>query len=68
VTSAITQACPKVSFDPIPIHYCAPAGYAILKCNDKMFNGTGPCKNVSTVQCTHGIKPRGNTHVLQPKS
>nr|AEF33765.1 envelope glycoprotein [Human immunodeficiency virus 1] len=56
-TSAITQACPKVNFDPIPIHYCTPAGYAILKCNDKTFNGTGPCHNVSTVQCTHGIKP-----------
>nr|QRN66907.1 envelope glycoprotein [Human immunodeficiency virus 1] len=49
-TSAITQACPKVSFDPIPIHYCAPAGYAILKCNNKTFNGTGPCNNVSTVR------------------
>nr|AJW34984.1 envelope glycoprotein [Human immunodeficiency virus 1] len=54
-TSVIKQACPKISFDPIPIHYCAPAGYAILKCNDKNFNGTGPCKNVSSVQCTHGI-------------
>nr|ASU62734.1 envelope glycoprotein [Human immunodeficiency virus 1] len=63
-TSAITQACPKVSFDPIPIHYCAPAGYAILKCNDKNFNGTGPCKNVSTVQCTHGIKPVVSTQLL----
>nr|AAZ91896.1 envelope glycoprotein [Human immunodeficiency virus 1] len=62
--SAIKQACPKVSFDPIPIHYCAPAGYAILKCNDKMFNGTGPCKNVSTVQCTHGIKPVVSTQLL----
>nr|4YBL_A Chain A, Stabilized inner domain of clade A/E gp120 [Human immunodeficiency virus 1]4YBL_G Chain G, Stabilized inner domain of clade A/E gp120 [Human immunodeficiency virus 1] len=48
---------PKISFDPIPIHYCTPAGYVILKCNDKNFNGTGPCKNVSSVQCTHGIKP-----------
>nr|AAY32388.1 truncated envelope glycoprotein [Human immunodeficiency virus 1] len=48
-SSTITQACPKVSFDPIPIHYCAPAGYAILKCNNKTFNGTGPCHNVSTV-------------------
>nr|QRN66688.1 envelope glycoprotein [Human immunodeficiency virus 1] len=56
-TSTIAQACPKVSFDPIPIHYCAPAGYAILKCNNKTFNGLGPCNNVSTVQCTHGIKP-----------
>nr|ADH81988.1 envelope glycoprotein [Human immunodeficiency virus 1]ADH82006.1 envelope glycoprotein [Human immunodeficiency virus 1] len=63
-TSAITQACPKVSFDPIPIHYCAPAGYAILKCNNKTFNGTGPCNNVSTVQCTHGIKPVVTTQLL----
>nr|AGC80957.1 envelope glycoprotein [Human immunodeficiency virus 1] len=63
-TSTITQACPKVSFDPIPIHYCAPAGYAILKCNDKKFNGTGPCTNVSTVQCTHGIKPVVSTQLL----
>nr|AHC29749.1 envelope glycoprotein [Human immunodeficiency virus 1] len=63
-TSAITQACPKVTFDPIPIHYCTPAGYAILKCNDKIFNGTGPCHNVSTVQCTHGIKPVVSTQLL----
>nr|AOZ17448.1 envelope glycoprotein [Human immunodeficiency virus 1] len=63
-TSAITQACPKVSFEPIPIHYCAPAGYAILKCNNKTFNGTGPCQNVSTVQCTHGIKPVVSTQLL----
>nr|ACD34480.1 envelope glycoprotein [Human immunodeficiency virus 1] len=63
-TSVITQACPKVSFDPIPIHYCAPAGFAILKCNNKTFNGKGPCKNVSTVQCTHGIKPVVSTQLL----
>nr|ADT65155.1 envelope glycoprotein [Human immunodeficiency virus 1] len=63
-TSAITQACPKVTFDPIPIHYCTPAGYAILKCNNETFNGTGPCKNVSTVQCTHGIKPVVSTQLL----
>nr|WPL92132.1 envelope glycoprotein [Human immunodeficiency virus 1] len=63
-TSVITQACPKVSFEPIPIHYCAPAGFAILKCNDKKFNGTGPCKNVSVVQCTHGIKPVVSTQLL----
>nr|AGK82469.1 envelope glycoprotein [Human immunodeficiency virus 1] len=63
-TSTIAQACPKVTFDPIPIHYCTPAGYAILKCNDKTFNGTGPCNNVSTVQCTHGIKPVVSTQLL----
>nr|ASN74176.1 envelope glycoprotein [Human immunodeficiency virus 1] len=63
-TSVITQACPKVSFEPIPIHYCAPAGFAILKCNNKTFNGTGPCINVSTVQCTHGIRPVVSTQLL----
>lgn len=63
-TSVITQACPKVTFEPIPIHYCAPAGFAILKCNDKAFNGTGPCTNVSTVQCTHGIRPVVSTQLL----
>nr|AKR67475.1 envelope glycoprotein [Human immunodeficiency virus 1] len=63
-TSVITQACPKVSFEPIPIHYCAPAGFAILKCNDKQFIGTGPCTNVSTVQCTHGIRPVVSTQLL----
>nr|WJG30984.1 envelope glycoprotein [Human immunodeficiency virus 1]WJG30987.1 envelope glycoprotein [Human immunodeficiency virus 1]WJG30996.1 envelope glycoprotein [Human immunodeficiency virus 1]WJG30997.1 envelope glycoprotein [Human immunodeficiency virus 1] len=63
-TSVITQACPKVSFEPIPIHYCAPAGFAILKCRDKNFNGTGRCENVSTVQCTHGIRPVVSTQLL----
>nr|QAB38431.1 envelope glycoprotein [Human immunodeficiency virus 1] len=63
-TSVIKQACPKMSFDPIPIYYCTPAGFALLKCNDKNFNGTGPCKNVSSVQCTHGIKPVVSTQLL----
>nr|ABI15263.1 envelope glycoprotein [Human immunodeficiency virus 1] len=63
-TSAMTQACPKVSFEPIPIYYCAPAGFAILKCKDSNFTGKGPCKNVSTVQCTHGIKPVVSTQLL----
>nr|ALX35132.1 envelope glycoprotein [Human immunodeficiency virus 1] len=63
-TSVITQACPKISFEPIPIYYCAPAGFAILKCRDRKFNGTGICKNVSTVQCTHGIRPVVSTQLL----
>nr|AMP40664.1 envelope glycoprotein [Human immunodeficiency virus 1] len=63
-STTITQACPKVSFEPIPIHYCTPAGFAILQCNDEKFNGSGPCSNVSTVQCTHGIKPVVSTQLL----
>nr|QRN66967.1 envelope glycoprotein [Human immunodeficiency virus 1] len=63
-TSVITQACPKVTFDPIPIHYCAPAGFAILKCNDTKFSGKGNCTNVTSVQCTHGIRPVVSTQLL----
>nr|ADZ36260.1 envelope glycoprotein [Human immunodeficiency virus 1] len=63
-SSVIKQACPKVSFEPIPIHYCTPAGFAIIKCNNKTFSGTGPCTNVSTVQCTHGIRPVVSTQLL----
>nr|ACN87055.1 envelope glycoprotein [Human immunodeficiency virus 1]ACN87059.1 envelope glycoprotein [Human immunodeficiency virus 1] len=63
-TSVITQACPKTSFEPIPIHFCAPAGFAIIKCKDKNFRGKGQCTNVSTVQCTHGIKPVVSTQLL----
>nr|UDP22996.1 envelope glycoprotein [Human immunodeficiency virus 1] len=63
-TSTLTQACPKVTFEPIPIHYCAPAGFVILKCNDKKFNGSGQCGNVSAVQCTHGIRPVVSTQLL----
>nr|ADM30149.1 envelope glycoprotein [Human immunodeficiency virus 1] len=63
-TSVLTQACPKVSFEPIPIHYCAPAGFAILKCKDATCQGQGNCSNVSTVQCTHGIRPVVSTQLL----
>nr|UYP40482.1 envelope glycoprotein [synthetic construct] len=63
-TTAITQACPKTSFEPIPIHYCAPPGFAIMKCNEPDFNGTGKCRNISTVQCTHGIKPVVTTQLI----
>nr|ACM50058.1 envelope glycoprotein [Human immunodeficiency virus 1] len=63
-TSVIKQACPKISFEPIPIYYCAPAGFAILKCNNKTFSGKGECDNVSTVQCTHGIRPVVSTQLL----
>nr|ASU63085.1 envelope glycoprotein [Human immunodeficiency virus 1] len=64
ITSAITKACPKVNFDPILIHYCAPAGYAILKCRDANFSGKGLCRNVSIVQCTQGIKPVVSNQLL----
>nr|ABD39704.1 envelope glycoprotein [Simian immunodeficiency virus] len=56
-TSAITQECDKSTFEPIPIRYCAPAGYAMLKCKDQNYTGNGICYNVTVVHCTHGIFP-----------
>nr|ABO61060.1 envelope glycoprotein [Simian immunodeficiency virus] len=56
-TSYITQQCEKSSFQPVPIHYCAPAGYSLLKCNDANFTGQGKCRNVTATHCTHGILP-----------
>nr|WEU83908.1 envelope glycoprotein [Human immunodeficiency virus 1] len=62
-SSVITQSCQKVSFETIPIHYCDPADCDTKLYINLAFNvtikrsvGTGPCINVSTVQCTHGIK------------
>nr|AAL98879.1 envelope glycoprotein [Human immunodeficiency virus 1]AAO47161.1 env protien [Human immunodeficiency virus 1] len=63
-STTIKQACPKVTFEPIPIHYCAPAGYAIFKCNNSEFNGKGACSNITVVTCTHGIKPAVSTQLI----
>nr|WEU83950.1 envelope glycoprotein [Human immunodeficiency virus 1] len=70
-TSIITQACPKVSFVPmllfrIPMRFCASVSVAYnVKCQDSTkFSGIRPCNNVSTVQCTHGIRPVVSTQLL----
>nr|AFM95529.1 envelope glycoprotein [Human immunodeficiency virus 1] len=64
-TSVITQACPKVSFQPIPIHYCAPAGFAILKCNEKKFNGTGTYKCQRSTMYTWNYASSVNSTVIK---
>nr|QVI16643.1 envelope glycoprotein [Human immunodeficiency virus 1] len=56
-SSVITQACPKVSFETIPILYFSRAGFAILHGKVKKFNGSGPGSNFSAVPCTPGIGP-----------
>nr|UYP40490.1 envelope glycoprotein [synthetic construct] len=63
-TSTISQACPKVSFEPLPIQYCAPAGYALMKCNQSKFNGTGTCNETLITHCTHGIRPTVSTQFI----
>ncbi|ADF42568.1 envelope glycoprotein [Simian immunodeficiency virus] len=59
--SVITQACDKSHFKPFKIRYCAPAGYGLMRCDDKNFNGTGLCTNVSAVACTNLIHTMAST-------
>ncbi|AJP61715.1 envelope glycoprotein [Human immunodeficiency virus 1] len=62
--SAKIKAWSWESFDPVPILYCTPVGFAILYCNDTNFNGRGSCGNVSSVLRTYGIKPEVSLHLL----
>nr|BAF32565.1 env polyprotein [Simian immunodeficiency virus] len=51
--SVIKEACDKTYWDQLRLRYCAPAGYALLKCNDEDYNGYKQnCSNVSVVHCT----------------
>nr|ALS54614.1 env protein [Simian immunodeficiency virus] len=51
--SVIKEACEKTYWDELRIRYCAPAGFALLKCNDIDYNGYKQnCSNVSVVHCT----------------
>ncbi|AAA91911.1 env polyprotein [Simian immunodeficiency virus] len=51
--SVIKEACDKTYWDELRLRYCAPAGYALLKCNDWDYAGFKPeCSNVSVVHCT----------------
>ncbi|AAK82849.1 env protein [Simian immunodeficiency virus] len=50
-TSVITQDCNKASTDKMTFRLCAPPGYILLRCREKL-NKTKLCANVSAVQCT----------------
>nr|AML02990.1 envelope glycoprotein [Human immunodeficiency virus 1] len=56
-TAPVTPPRPMVSFPPVPIHYCAPAGNAIGKCTSNTVNGIRRSNSVKPVQCTHGMIP-----------
>ncbi|CAJ57815.1 env protein [Simian immunodeficiency virus] len=53
--SVIAQACEKTHYQAFPIQYCAPAGFALIKCNDNPWTGRGKCHNISAVHCTDPI-------------
>nr|CAE46405.1 envelope glycoprotein precursor gp160 [Simian immunodeficiency virus] len=62
--STITQACEKVVFEPFKIRMCAPAGFALLKCNDHPWSGYGLCKNMSARVCTDEIHTMASTWLI----
>nr|ALS54566.1 env protein [Simian immunodeficiency virus] len=63
--SVIKEACEKTYWDELKLRYCAPAGYALLKCNDEDYDGyKQQCKNVSVVHCTRLINTTVSTGLL----
>nr|ALS54374.1 env protein [Simian immunodeficiency virus] len=63
--SVIKEACDKTYWDELRLRYCAPAGYALLKCNDHDYNGFKEnCSNVSVVHCTGLMNTTVSTGLL----
>nr|ALS54438.1 env protein [Simian immunodeficiency virus] len=63
--SVIKEACDKTYWDELRLRYCAPAGYALLKCNDYDYNGYKQnCSNVSVVHCTGLMNTTVSTGLL----
>nr|ALS54542.1 env protein [Simian immunodeficiency virus] len=63
--SVIKEACDKTYWDELKLRYCAPAGYALLKCNDHDYNGYKQnCSNVSVVHCTGLMNTTVSTGLL----
>nr|ALS54462.1 env protein [Simian immunodeficiency virus] len=63
--SVIKEACDKTYWDELRLRYCAPAGYALLKCNDHDYNGYKQnCSNVSVVHCTGLMNTTVSTGLL----
>nr|APH81271.1 envelope protein [Simian immunodeficiency virus] len=50
--SVIKEACDKTYWDILRLRYCAPAGYALLRCKDHDYRGHKDCKNVTVAACT----------------
>ncbi|AHB61193.1 envelope glycoprotein [Simian immunodeficiency virus] len=60
----VTQVCDHTIMDPVSTGFCAAPGYMFLRCDDKKWNGTGQCSNVTAVSCTHEFNVTVMSHVL----
>ncbi|ABC39624.1 truncated envelope glycoprotein [Human immunodeficiency virus 2] len=61
-TSVITESCDKHYWDDIRFRYCAPPGYALLRCNDTNYSGFAPnCSKVVASTCTRMMETQTST-------
>nr|AAA43916.1 envelope glycoprotein [Human immunodeficiency virus 2] len=61
-TSVITESCDKHYWDAIRFRYCAPPGYALLRCNDTNYSGFAPnCSKVVAATCTRMMEMQTST-------
>ncbi|AAB00770.1 env polyprotein [Human immunodeficiency virus 2] len=61
-TSVITESCDKHYWDAIRFRYCAPPGYALLRCNDTNYSGFAPnCSKVVASTCTRMMETQTST-------
>nr|AOS52558.1 envelope glycoprotein [Human immunodeficiency virus 2] len=61
-TSVITESCDKHYWDAMRFRYCAPPGYALLRCNDTSYSGFEPnCTKVVATTCTRMMETQTST-------
>nr|AOS52551.1 envelope glycoprotein [Human immunodeficiency virus 2] len=61
-TSVIKESCDKHYWDTIRFRYCAPPGFALLRCNDTKYSGFEPnCTKVVASACTRMMETQTST-------
>nr|ATU79250.1 envelope glycoprotein [Human immunodeficiency virus 2] len=61
-TSVITESCDKHYWDAMRFRYCAPPGFALLRCNDTSYSGFSPnCSKVIASTCTRMMETQTST-------
>nr|AOS52538.1 envelope glycoprotein [Human immunodeficiency virus 2] len=61
-TSVIKESCDKHYWDAMRFRYCAPPGFALLRCNDTNYSGFEPnCSKVAATTCTRMMETQTST-------
>ncbi|APJ01824.1 envelope glycoprotein [Human immunodeficiency virus 2] len=61
-TTVIQESCDKHYWDSLRFRYCAPPGFALLRCNDTNYSGFMPnCSKVVAAACTRMMEAQSST-------